>query len=58
MLPEGFTFYEAEVGSGNAKGIGDIKFDFAKRHSSLAWYEWDNNGMALTYEQFKQQNAA
>ena len=54
VLPEGFTFYEAEVGSGSAKETGDIKFDFARRHSSLARYDWDNNGMAITYEQFMQ----
>jgi hypothetical protein len=54
VLPKGFTFYEAEVGAGSAKGIGDIKFDFAQRHSSLAHFAWDNNGMALTYDEFKQ----
>lgn len=53
VLPKGFTFYEGEVGSGTAKGIGDIKFDFAHAHSSLAYFAWDNNGMALTYDEFR-----
>lgn len=53
VLPEGWVFYEAEVGSGRAKSIGDIKFDFSQRHSSLAHFAWDNNGMAQTYEQFR-----
>jgi hypothetical protein len=49
VLPEGWTFYEAEVGSGTAKGIGSIKFDFSQRHSSLAHFAFDNNGMAYSY---------
>jgi hypothetical protein len=53
VLPEGWTFYEAEVGSGTAKGIGDIKFDFSQRHSSLANFAFDNNGMAYSYEDSK-----
>ncbi len=53
VLPEGWTFYEAEVGSGTAKGIGDIKFDYAQRHSSLAHFAFDDNGMAYTYEKAK-----
>ncbi len=55
VLPEAWMFYEAEGASGTAKGIGDIKFDFSQRHSSLAYYAWDNNGMAQTYEEFRQQ---
>ena len=58
VLPQGWVFYEAEQGSGSAKATGDIKFDFSQRHSSLAHYDWDNNGMALTYDQFKKQQAA
>ncbi|MCZ6658600.1 MAG: DUF1326 domain-containing protein [Gammaproteobacteria bacterium] len=58
VLPEGWMFYEAEGASGTAKGIGDIKFDFSQRHSSLAYYAWDNNGMAETFEEFKQSSAA
>lgn len=54
VLPEGFTFYEGEVASGVAKGIGEIKFDFSQRHSSLAYFAWDQNGMALSYEESQQ----
>ena len=53
VLPEGWVFYEAEVGTGTVKGIGDIKFDFSKRHSSLAHFAFDNNGMAYSYEESK-----
>ncbi len=53
VLPEGWVFHEAEVASGTAKGIGDIKFDYSQRHSSLAYYVWDDNGMAETYEEFR-----
>ena len=53
VLPGGWTFYEAEVGSGTAKGIGDIKFDFSQRHSSLGHFAFDNNGMAHNYEEAK-----
>ena len=53
VLPEGWTFYEAEVASGTAKGLGKIKFDFAQRHSSLAYFAFDNNGMALSYAEVK-----
>ena len=53
VLPKGWMFYEAEVGSGTAKGIGDIKFDYAQRHSSLAFFAYDNGGMAFTYEEAK-----
>lgn len=54
VLPEGWTFYEAEVASGTVKGIGDIKFDFSQRHSSLAYFAFDNNGMAYSYDEAKQ----
>lgn len=51
VLPEGWCFYEAEVGSGTAKSLGDIRFDHARRHSSLAYFAFDNNGMAFSYEE-------
>ena len=35
-MPEGFEYYEAEVASAVTVGTGDIKFDLADRHSSLA----------------------
>jgi hypothetical protein len=51
VLPEGWVFYEAEGGSGSAKGVGDIKFDYTQRHSSLAYFAYDNNGMAFSYDE-------
>lgn len=54
VLPDGWVFYEAEVGSGTAKSVGDIKFDYTQRHSSLAYFAFDNNGMALSYDEAKQ----
>ncbi len=57
VLPEAWMFYEAEGASGIAKGIGDIKFDYSQRHSALAHYAWDNNGLARPYEEFLQPKA-
>ncbi len=54
VLPEGWVFYEAEVGSGTAKSISDLKFDYSQRHSSLAHFAFDNNGMAFSYDEAKQ----
>ena len=54
VLPDGWVFYEAEVGSGTAKSTGDIKFDYSQRHSSLATFAFNNNGMAHTYEEAKE----
>ena len=51
VLPKGWVFYEAEVGSGVAKGVGDIKFDYAKRHSSLSYFAFNNAGIAYSYEE-------
>jgi len=53
VLPEGWVFYEAEVGSGKAKSLGDIKFDYSQCHSSLAYFAFDNNGMAYSYDEAK-----
>jgi hypothetical protein len=53
VLPDGWVFHEAEVASGEAKSIGEIKFDHAKRHSSLAYFAFDNNGMAFSYAEAK-----
>ncbi len=54
VLPDGWTFYEAEIAAGTVKGVGDLKFDFSQRHSSLAHFAFDNNGMAYSYEEAKQ----
>ena len=51
VLPDGWVFYEAEVGSGTAKGVGDIKFDYSQRHSSLSYFAFNNDGMAYSYEE-------
>jgi hypothetical protein len=59
VLPDGWVFYEAEVAAGTLKGVGDIKFDLTQSHSSLAHFAWDNNGMALSYDEFtKSEHAA
>jgi hypothetical protein len=54
VLPEAWMFYEAELASGTAKGMGEIKFDFARRHCDFAYFAYDNNGMALSYAEHKQ----
>jgi hypothetical protein len=51
VLPEGWVFHEAEGAAGFAKGIGDIKFDLAQRHSSLAYVAWNRNGLSLDLAQ-------
>jgi hypothetical protein len=53
VLPKAWMFYEAELDSGTAKGIGYIKFDFARRHCDFAYFAYDNNGMAFSYEEHK-----
>jgi hypothetical protein len=53
VLPEAWMFYEAELASGTAKGRGEIKFDFARRHCDFAYFAYDNNGMAFSYEEAK-----
>ena len=54
VVPEAWMFYEAEVASGTAKGTGDIKFDYSQRHSALATFAYNNNGMAHSYEEAKE----
>ncbi len=53
VLPDGWVFYEAELGTGKAKGVGDIKFDYAQRHSSLSYFAFNNDGMAYSYDEAK-----
>jgi hypothetical protein len=45
-LPEGFEYFEAEIASAKAKGVGDVKFDFRSGHSSLAHVEHTPSGLA------------
>ena len=54
VLPDGWVFYEAEVASGTAKSMADIKFDYSQRHSSLATFASNNNGMAHSYHEAKE----
>lgn len=53
VLPKAWQFYEAESASGTAKSTGAIKFDFAQRHSGLAYFAYNNQGMAYSYEEAK-----
>ena len=54
VLPKGWVFHEAENASGFAKGLGAIKFDLNRRHSSLAYIAWNQNGLVHTYDEYKQ----
>ncbi|MGE5270446.1 MAG: DUF1326 domain-containing protein [Thiohalocapsa sp.] len=54
VLPHGWVFHEAENASGFAKGIGAVKFDLSRRHSSLANIAWNQNGLAHSYDEYKQ----
>jgi hypothetical protein len=54
VLPRGWMFHEAENASGFAKGLGAIKFDLHRRHSSLAHIAWSNAGMLHSYDEYKQ----
>ena len=51
VLPEGWMFYEAECAAGASKSISDIKFDQSQHHSSMAFFAYNNDGMAFTYEE-------
>ena len=53
VLPDGWVFHEAESASGFAKGLGAIKFDLHRRHSSLAHVAWNQNGLVHSYDEYK-----
>ena len=53
VLPEGWVFHEAESASGFAKGVGAIKFDLSRRHSSLANVAWNQEGLLYSYDAYK-----
>ena len=53
VLPEGWVFHEAEGAAGTMKGTGAIKFDHAGRHSSLAHFAFNQNGMARTFAEHR-----
>jgi hypothetical protein len=54
VLPQGWVFHEAENASGFAKGLAAIKFDLHRRHSSLAYVAWNQNGLVHSYDTYKQ----
>jgi hypothetical protein len=54
VLPNGWVFHEAESAAGFAKGLGTIKFDLNRRHSSLAQVAWNQNGLVHSYDEYKQ----
>lgn len=53
VMPDAWVFYEAENVSGAAKSLSGIRFDFSQRHSSLATYAWNQNGMAYSQPEHK-----
>ena len=53
VLPEGWVFHEAENAAGFAKGVGAVKFDLNRRHSSLAHIAWNQNGLVHNYDEYK-----
>jgi hypothetical protein len=53
VLPNGWVFQEAENAAGFAKGLGAIKFDLSRRHSSLAHVAWNQNGLMHSYDEYK-----
>ena len=55
VLPDGWVFHEAENASGFAKGMGAVKFDLSRRHSSLAHIAWNQNGLLHSYDEYKRQ---
>jgi len=54
VLPNGWVFHEAENVAGFAKGIGPVKFDLNRRHSSMANVAWGPNGQVHSYQEYKQ----
>jgi len=54
VLPNGWVFHEAENAAGFAKGLGAIRFDLNRRHSSLAHVAWNQNGLLHSYDEYKQ----
>ena len=44
-IPKGFEYELAEIASGDTKGTGEIKFDLAERHSSLALVNFTESGI-------------
>jgi hypothetical protein len=51
VLPEGWVFHECEGAAGFAKSIGEIRFDLAGTHSSLAYVAWGPEGLSYDLEE-------
>lgn len=51
VLPDGWVFHEAENVAGFAKGMGPIRFDLNRRHSSMANVAWGPQGLVHSYPQ-------
>lgn len=54
VLPDAWMFYEHENVSGDAKGIGEIKFDLASRNAVVSRFAYNNDGLAYTYEEHRE----
>lgn len=54
VLPNGWVFHEAENVAGFAKGMGPIKYDLNRRHSSMAHVAWGPGGLVHSYDEYKQ----
>ncbi len=57
VLPNGWVFHEAENVAGYAKGMGPIKFDLNRSHSSMANVAWGPRGLVHSYREYKQKFA-
>ena len=57
VLPDGWVFHEAENVAGYAKGMGPIKFDLNRSHSSMANVAWGPRGLVHSYQEYKQKFA-
>jgi len=54
VLPHGWVFREAEGAAGFTKSLGEIKFDLAGRHSSLAYVAWGPQGLKYDLAESRQ----
>jgi hypothetical protein len=54
VLPDGWVFHESEGAYGFTKSTGEIKFDLARRHSSLAYVAWGPNGLKYDLQESRE----
>ena len=52
VLPNGWVFREAESVAGFAKGIGAMRFDLDRRHSSMANVTWGPQGTVHSSDEY------